>query len=149
MDEARNNQYTCLHCKFKLFTVKSFYSHANRHKSEKNFRMQCFLCENTFKTFKLHKKHVRTCKKSIPENEIEEKQESTVVWQCDLCQEQIPVSEEPNLPDFDSVTTHITKHVSKKEVVCCPIPDCLASFCVYSSYRNHVNKHKVSSLISI
>ena len=153
MAEAMHKQISCLHCDFKSYQEQEFLRHVKCHRYDpRGIKLPCFKCAAVLGSFRVHTKHMKNCQKPLECEEVEKNLDTRYFWQCDSCEERFTLKRYPNLKDFKTVTKHVAKHINR-EVVKCPaiVEDraCLASFHLYQSFNNHINKHQVLFLIVI
>ena len=95
MDLSGRN-VSCLNCDFRTKDESELLSHVRIHQHEPNFRIQCFRCPQISRKTNTHLKHIKLCKEKdnkLPKND---KQKFEFVWQCQICEEEVKISKEPN-----------------------------------------------------
>jgi hypothetical protein len=128
----------CSACNYKASNEEDFIKHSSIHQYNRNFFIECVNCHQCFKRVDNYKRHKEPCLKNLKDDNgtlgpiLPERRH---FWLCKSvnCNEKLEISDEPNIKDFEAVTTHLSWHVRVEErKVICPIVLCGIA---YYNYR--------------
>ena len=148
----------CVSCDFRASGETELLAHVKIHLHEKNFRLKCLFCPQTFKNEHSYQKHKKNClakiqvKKNIEKKEFKDTTaENEQFWVCEIlfCDEKRQIFGKPDSKDFNEVVKHLNRHVRNATTVCCPIAICGKKFSTYKGLWQHTNWHKLKEVYSI
>lgn len=132
------NNVKCLGCDYQTSIEDDFLDHVKSHLFEPNFKIPCMFCFQKLKTVELYKKHKKTCVGiGNSDDTNQQKIEPQSEWQCQNCPEKITISVVLTSVDYGRITTHLKKHVKKREPVNCPNngPSCRSPYNAYTTFN--------------